>query len=389
MYYLSTGGWFTTVQSWVSTFTLMLTLMNTFFKIKITFKAIAIAINTLLEEHHAPEISQVKNCTSLYFWTFLFWSCLYPNFLIFCVIHLLCCRNEYLIFQKIIKLEYEFPERFFPKAKDLVTQLLVGHKNKNKNMPKIYVMWTVPQGGTLSHAMFSYLLKIFLIPVGKCNIICFPSVTGFLQAYRLWGDGRVWPFEAAPLLRHHLLEWPPPTDASQAHPLPASHVWRWRGLLWQCEIFSYLILLICSLLVAQSYIILTSFFCNFSMTTSWASSAACRWPSPAHHTPYHHRNPHPRKGPAATLSSTSMTWTTTPLSWTFSSLKKRSSCCWISRPLETPGEHRSKCFTSVSHKSVVRNCLNKQSKKKWWEWNQEMSVVICCCLFTQAPVCWE
>ncbi|KAM4631806.1 3-phosphoinositide-dependent protein kinase 1 [Discoglossus pictus] len=33
--------------------------------------------------------------------------------------------NEYLIFQKIIKLEYDFPERFFPKAKDLVQQLLV------------------------------------------------------------------------------------------------------------------------------------------------------------------------------------------------------------------------------------------------------------------------
>ncbi|XP_071393184.1 3-phosphoinositide-dependent protein kinase 1 isoform X2 [Centroberyx affinis] len=32
--------------------------------------------------------------------------------------------NEYLIFQKIIKLEYEFPEKFFPKAKDLVKQLL-------------------------------------------------------------------------------------------------------------------------------------------------------------------------------------------------------------------------------------------------------------------------
>uniref|UniRef100_A0A8D3D0Y9 3-phosphoinositide-dependent protein kinase 1 n=1 Tax=Scophthalmus maximus TaxID=52904 RepID=A0A8D3D0Y9_SCOMX len=32
--------------------------------------------------------------------------------------------NEYLIFQKIIKLEYEFPEKFFPKAKDLVRQLL-------------------------------------------------------------------------------------------------------------------------------------------------------------------------------------------------------------------------------------------------------------------------
>ncbi|KAK3511559.1 hypothetical protein QTP70_010712 [Hemibagrus guttatus] len=33
-------------------------------------------------------------------------------------------RNEYLIFQKIIKLEYEFPEKFFRKAKDLVEKLL-------------------------------------------------------------------------------------------------------------------------------------------------------------------------------------------------------------------------------------------------------------------------
>uniref|UniRef100_A0A4W3IT53 3-phosphoinositide-dependent protein kinase 1 n=1 Tax=Callorhinchus milii TaxID=7868 RepID=A0A4W3IT53_CALMI len=33
--------------------------------------------------------------------------------------------NEYLIFQKIIKLDYEFPEKFFPKAKDLVKKLLV------------------------------------------------------------------------------------------------------------------------------------------------------------------------------------------------------------------------------------------------------------------------
>ncbi|XP_052408215.1 3-phosphoinositide-dependent protein kinase 1 isoform X2 [Carassius gibelio] len=32
--------------------------------------------------------------------------------------------NEYLIFQKIVKLEYEFPEKFFPKAKDLVQRLL-------------------------------------------------------------------------------------------------------------------------------------------------------------------------------------------------------------------------------------------------------------------------
>ncbi|XP_036625300.1 3-phosphoinositide-dependent protein kinase 1-like [Trichosurus vulpecula] len=35
-------------------------------------------------------------------------------------------RNEYLIFQKIIKLAYYFPEQFFPKAKDLVGKLLVS-----------------------------------------------------------------------------------------------------------------------------------------------------------------------------------------------------------------------------------------------------------------------
>lgn len=34
--------------------------------------------------------------------------------------------NEYLIFQKIIKLEYDFPEKFFPKARDLVEKLLVS-----------------------------------------------------------------------------------------------------------------------------------------------------------------------------------------------------------------------------------------------------------------------
>ncbi|XP_034987388.1 3-phosphoinositide-dependent protein kinase 1 [Zootoca vivipara] len=38
--------------------------------------------------------------------------------------------NEYLIFQKIIKLEYEFPEKFFPKAKDLVEKLLVQDATK-------------------------------------------------------------------------------------------------------------------------------------------------------------------------------------------------------------------------------------------------------------------
>ncbi|XP_028904723.1 3-phosphoinositide-dependent protein kinase 1 isoform X2 [Ornithorhynchus anatinus] len=38
--------------------------------------------------------------------------------------------NEYLIFQKIIKLEYDFPEKFFPKAKDLVEKLLVLDSTK-------------------------------------------------------------------------------------------------------------------------------------------------------------------------------------------------------------------------------------------------------------------
>lgn len=38
-------------------------------------------------------------------------------------------RNEYLIFQKIIKLEYDFPEKFFPKARDLVEKLLVNTVN--------------------------------------------------------------------------------------------------------------------------------------------------------------------------------------------------------------------------------------------------------------------
>lgn len=41
-------------------------------------------------------------------------------------------RNEYLIFQKIIKLEYEFPDKFFPKAKNLVEQLLVSNQTTQK-----------------------------------------------------------------------------------------------------------------------------------------------------------------------------------------------------------------------------------------------------------------
>lgn len=82
--------------------------------------------------------------------------------------------------------------------------------------------------------------------------------------------------------------------------------------------------------------------------TSWASSATCRWPSPARHTPCRHMSPPPRRGPAATLSSTSMTWTITPLNWTCSSLKKRSSSCWTNRPLETSGK---------PHARVSSTCL--------------------------------
>lgn len=37
--------------------------------------------------------------------------------------------NEYLIFQKITKLDYEFPEGFHPVARDLVEQLLVSVNN--------------------------------------------------------------------------------------------------------------------------------------------------------------------------------------------------------------------------------------------------------------------
>lgn len=66
-----------------------------------------------------------------------------------------------------------------------------------------------------------------------------PSVTGPLKADWMWRDGRVWPFEAAPFLWHHLLEWSTHTDTPQADPIPASHVWGWWGLLWKRKRFFF------------------------------------------------------------------------------------------------------------------------------------------------------
>lgn len=76
-----------------------------------------------------------------------------------------------------------------------------------------------------------------------------------------------------------------------------------------------------------------------STTTSSASSATCRLRRRARHTPCRRKSLRRRRGPAATLSSTSTTSTITLLSWTCSSRTKRSDCCWINRPQETPGKH--------------------------------------------------
>lgn len=157
----------------------------------------------------------------------------------------------------------------------------------------------------------------------------FDLVTGPFQADWLWRDGRVRTSEGAPLLRHYLLEWPTHTDTSQAYSLPASHVWGWWGLLRKRKIFQYssgFSIFIHSLL--KCYALLKDFPTIWSNTnplptitvltyprlvfylstmTSWASSATCRWPNPAHHTPCRHMNRHLHRDPAATLSSTSTT----------------------------------------------------------------------------------
>lgn len=157
---------------------------------------------------------------------------------------------------------------------------------------------------------------------GNMCLICFSLVSGPYKAYWLWRDGRVWPSEATSLLRHYLLEWSTHTDTPEAHSVPASHVWGWWGLLWKCKYFVtvqvalYLSRCKCdALLKGIDFPILRTnhkssaipFLPFHSMMISWASSATCRWPSPAHHTPCRLMNPRPLRGPAATLSSTSTT----------------------------------------------------------------------------------
>jgi hypothetical protein len=46
------------------------------------------------------------------------------------------CRSEYIIFQKILKLEYEFPDGFAPVARSIVEKLLVRKHLYLKN--KVY-----------------------------------------------------------------------------------------------------------------------------------------------------------------------------------------------------------------------------------------------------------
>lgn len=104
--------------------------------------------------------------------------------------------------------------------------------------------------------------------------------------------------------------------------------------------------------------------------TSWASLAACRWPNPAHPTRSPRLRPFPQRhrGPAAISSSTSTTWTTTRLSWTCCSLRRRSSCCWKNRPVGTPGKPHSEAL-SYSHLFILH----------WpWEFDVELVVWVFC-----------
>lgn len=73
-------------------------------------------------------------------------------------------RNEYLIFQKIIKLEYDFPEKFFPKAKDLVEKLLVS---LFWLFVEFFIFFLMDKNGT--RCIYAFLIKAFLILLFQCS----------------------------------------------------------------------------------------------------------------------------------------------------------------------------------------------------------------------------
>lgn len=177
-------------------------------------------------------------------------------------------------------------------------------------------------------------------------ILCFPpdAVSGPDEEARLWRDGRVRTFKATLLLWHYLLEWPRHADTPQAHPLLASHVGGWRGLLRECRRHCDKGTRAHTHTHTQRKNPEHTTNCSrlslcLSTTTSSASSATCRWHRRARRTPCRRKSRRPHRGPAATSSSTSTTSTITLLSWTCSSRTKRSDCCWINRPQETPGKH--------------------------------------------------
>lgn len=68
-------------------------------------------------------------------------------------------RNEYLIFQKIIKLEYDFPEKFFSKAKDLVEKLLVSLHDRIQLLFFFYIH-KLPQ---MSLGFWSFVISFFFL----------------------------------------------------------------------------------------------------------------------------------------------------------------------------------------------------------------------------------
>lgn len=135
----------------------------------------------------------------------------------------LLTRNDYLKFQKIIKLEYEFPDKFFPNAKDLVEQLLVS-----------LIIWIIKMH---SNVVPQFHTKTQWVSLLTKHCFIFVVVLGSLQPIRLWGDGWVQPSQSPFFLWGHHMGEPSPTDTPQTHPLPASHGWGWWGLLWKCRFF--------------------------------------------------------------------------------------------------------------------------------------------------------